>query len=380
MSDLSAWHDAWAGVAAAAVSDAVASHGLAVGARVLDVGTGGGVALPALANAVGPDGRVVGIDIEASSVALARRRVGDYPTISLEARDVGSVIGTTAPGSVDAIWAGDVLWRNYFDNPADLVRRLVGLLAPGGILAVFTGNWYSSRFLYGHPELERRVLAASARRWAVAHDGDATHHEHAPAWLEAAGLREVRMQIYPMVGTATGSNWVEWQRYLQVGVWPDYLAAVRAHAPDVGMEAADAGRLEALITPGTPRYLPAQPGYVAFQPAMLVAGRRCSAQGTRNAHSETHYGIYAFTPASPLALVDPGVDRFTGTMVFLESHKRNEFLVPPARDWADVARFGDCRRPCCCRPSCRSGCCCWCTLASPAIAMPACCAMSPASP
>lgn len=64
-------------------------------------------------------------------------------------------------------------------------------------------------------------------------------------------------------------------------------------------------------------------------------------QGTRNAHSATHYGIYAFKPASPLAFVDPGVDRFTGTTVFLESHKRNELVLRPARDTADVARFAD---------------------------------------
>jgi ABC-2 type transport system permease protein len=64
-------------------------------------------------------------------------------------------------------------------------------------------------------------------------------------------------------------------------------------------------------------------------------------QGRRNAHSATHYGIYAFKPQSTLALVDPGLDRVTGTTTFLESHKRNLLALRPARDSADVWRFAD---------------------------------------
>ncbi len=64
-------------------------------------------------------------------------------------------------------------------------------------------------------------------------------------------------------------------------------------------------------------------------------------QGERNAHSATHYGIYVFKPLSTLALVDPGLDRVTGTATFLESHKRNLLALRPARDSADVWRFAD---------------------------------------
>lgn len=64
-------------------------------------------------------------------------------------------------------------------------------------------------------------------------------------------------------------------------------------------------------------------------------------QGRRNPHSATHYGLYAFKPQSALALLDPGLDRVTGTATFLESHKRNPLALRPARDSADVWRFAD---------------------------------------
>lgn len=62
-------------------------------------------------------------------------------------------------------------------------------------------------------------------------------------------------------------------------------------------------------------------------------------QGPRNAHSGAHYGLYAYKPTSGLAFLDPGIDRFAGTSVFLEAHRRNELLLRPAQDAADIARF-----------------------------------------
>ena len=64
-------------------------------------------------------------------------------------------------------------------------------------------------------------------------------------------------------------------------------------------------------------------------------------QGRRNAHSATHYGIYVFKPLLPLALIDKGTDGYTGTSIFLESHKQNESKLRPAKDIAGVSRFGE---------------------------------------
>lgn len=64
-------------------------------------------------------------------------------------------------------------------------------------------------------------------------------------------------------------------------------------------------------------------------------------QGKRNAHSATHYGIYVFKPLLPLAFIDKGIDGYIGTSIFLESHKRNESKLRPAKDIAGISRFGE---------------------------------------
>lgn len=64
-------------------------------------------------------------------------------------------------------------------------------------------------------------------------------------------------------------------------------------------------------------------------------------QGEKNPHSAAHYGTYAFKPKYPLSLVDQGVDKYVGTSIFLEAHKRNEAEFSAAADQTGLARFGD---------------------------------------
>ncbi|MEL6918527.1 MAG: DUF3526 domain-containing protein [Bacteroidota bacterium] len=64
-------------------------------------------------------------------------------------------------------------------------------------------------------------------------------------------------------------------------------------------------------------------------------------QGEKNPHSAAHYGTYAFKPKYPLSLVDQGVDKYAGTSIFLEAHKRNEAEFSAAADQTGLARFGD---------------------------------------
>jgi ABC-2 type transport system permease protein len=64
-------------------------------------------------------------------------------------------------------------------------------------------------------------------------------------------------------------------------------------------------------------------------------------QGKKNPHSAGHYGVYAFKPATPLALFDPGYDDYTGVLQYLEAHKENQTGYKPAADATALQRFGD---------------------------------------
>jgi len=261
------WHTAWGALAGRAVADAVETLAVRPPARILDVGAGLGMAWPALSRY----GRVTAIEADASLVEASAATARAQAVVQVQ----GDLLRWLSPQvePFDLIWAGDVLWQNYFTDPNAIVERLMRALVPGGRLAIFTANWFASRFLWGHPDLERAVLRASARRWGVPPDGAASHHEQAAAWLARAGATDVRASLHPLLGHPADDDWPAWVRYLEVGVWPDYLAAAEGAEGDAGL---DGERLLHLVTPEHPEYALAQPGCLVFQPTLLVSGRRPS--------------------------------------------------------------------------------------------------------
>ena len=63
------------------------------------------------------------------------------------------------------------------------------------------------------------------------------------------------------------------------------------------------------------------------------------AQPDRHPHRMVHYGHYVFRTPAPLAVVDPGVDPLTGTVMFLEGHRQNTATFPNAYTAPRVAGF-----------------------------------------
>ncbi|MCY7295601.1 ABC transporter permease [Alteromonas sp. a30] len=54
-----------------------------------------------------------------------------------------------------------------------------------------------------------------------------------------------------------------------------------------------------------------------------LAQQKFADQPDRHPHRMVHYGHYVFRAPPPLSSLDPGIDPFTGTSVFLEGHRRN---------------------------------------------------------
>ena len=74
--------------------------------------------------------------------------------------------------------------------------------------------------------------------------------------------------------------------------------------------------------------------------AQATARDHWETQGEKNPHSAAHYGIYAFKPRLALSFIDEGVDPYTGTTVWLEAHRQNDFLLRPAQDATAAQRVG----------------------------------------
>lgn len=62
-------------------------------------------------------------------------------------------------------------------------------------------------------------------------------------------------------------------------------------------------------------------------------------QGDRNPHSAAHFSRYAFRPASPLALLDPGTSDFAGLAVWMEAHYQDPAVFRRAEDGGELSRY-----------------------------------------
>lgn len=67
---------------------------------------------------------------------------------------------------------------------------------------------------------------------------------------------------------------------------------------------------------------------------------RWLAQPDKNPHTAAHYGIWAIKAASPLRLLDPGVEPFVGAALKLEAHRRHETVFRPRQDGDPIQRAG----------------------------------------
>lgn len=64
-------------------------------------------------------------------------------------------------------------------------------------------------------------------------------------------------------------------------------------------------------------------------------------QPDRHPHRMVHYGQYVFRTPPPLASVDPGLDAYGGTSIFLEGHRQNAAMFAGAGEGTTLVRFGN---------------------------------------
>ena len=106
--------------------------GIANGMKVLDVGSGAGDVALTLAEFVGSEGSVVGIDVNPDILKTAQTRsdAAGFTNIEFIAGDIRTL---DLPDDFDAVVGRLVLM--YMADPADALRHLATRLRPGGIVA-----------------------------------------------------------------------------------------------------------------------------------------------------------------------------------------------------------------------------------------------------
>ena len=119
--------------------------GISSGMKVLDIGSGAGDVALTAAELVGPDGGVVGVDVNPAilETAQARAQAAGFTNVEFVAGDARTLdIGN----DFDALTGRLVLM--YMADPADALKQLATRLRPGGIAAFQEADFTPYRQMY----------------------------------------------------------------------------------------------------------------------------------------------------------------------------------------------------------------------------------------
>ncbi len=133
-------------------SDVWTGAGIVPGAVVGDIGCGPAAVAVVMADLVGDDGRVIGVERDPEALAMARRVVADAGSQNVELRQGEAAASGIAPASLDVAVMRHVLAHNGGREQA-LVDHLVSLVRPGGSVYVVDVDLTAIRVLHADPDL-----------------------------------------------------------------------------------------------------------------------------------------------------------------------------------------------------------------------------------
>jgi SAM-dependent methyltransferase len=181
--------------------------GLRPGMRVLDVGSGAGDVALLVAGLVGPDGEVVGVDVDGAALEIARGRAR-----SLGLSNVTFVESDARTAALDGTFDAAVgrLVLMYWGDPAAALRQVTARVRPGGVV-VFQELDLAPSIARSFPEdtlwneTGRLVTETFARAGMQARMGRQLFGA-----FRAAGLPAPRMRDEAVVGGGPGFGGYAW--------------------------------------------------------------------------------------------------------------------------------------------------------------------------
>lgn len=160
------------------------------GQHLVDVGCGPGFHVAELAEEVGLEGSVVGVDTSEPMLELARQRNKESPSTEFRLGD--AVALPVADGFADGIVAVQVY--EYVADTEAALREALRVLAPGGRLVVVDVDWSTLSWYSADPDRMARILSV----W----DGHLAHPwlpRTLASQMRSAGFDEVAVKGHPFV-------------------------------------------------------------------------------------------------------------------------------------------------------------------------------------
>ncbi len=155
------------------------------GMAVLDVGCGTGAITAGIAEAVGPEGRVVGVDKDERNLARAREMHGGLGNLSFLTADA---MGLDFCGEFDVVTAARTL--QWIAAPGLAMAGMVRAARVGGLVVVLDYDHVRNGWSPEVPE-EFGVFYRAFLAWREANGWDNAMAAHLPGLFGAAGLEEI---------------------------------------------------------------------------------------------------------------------------------------------------------------------------------------------
>ncbi len=243
---------------------AITALDLPSASRGLDAGCGIGLQSILLAEAVGPGGAVVGVDVGPALVAEARvqgRAAGVSDRLCFEVADVRDLPHHN--GEFDWAWSANCVGYGVPD-PVAAVGELARVVRPGGLVALLV--WSSQTLLPGYPRLEARLNATDPGLAPFERGlSPQRHHLFGLGLLRRAGLVETRARTF--VGEAHAPLAGPLRAALTA------LVAMRWPGAEEELSGEDAAEFRRLCVPGSAELLVDHPDYYACFTETLFSGR-----------------------------------------------------------------------------------------------------------
>ncbi len=234
------------------------------GSRGLDAGCGIGLQCSLLAEVVGPNGHVTGLDVSPEFLNRGReiaKEAGLSEQISFQQGDVANLPFDN--NTFDWAWSADCVGYGPWE-PLPLLKELARVVKPSGTVSI--SAWSSENLLPGYPRLEARLRATSAGIAPFVNGKKPeTHFLQALSWFRKLGLKEPKAKVFADSFYAPLSREI---RKALVSLfdmrWPD---AELELSPD------DQREFRRLCLPDSPEFILNLPDYYAFFTYTLFWGK-----------------------------------------------------------------------------------------------------------
>jgi ubiquinone/menaquinone biosynthesis C-methylase UbiE len=167
------------------------------GSKGLDAGCGIGFYTKILAESVGDEGNMIGLDVSKEFITYANKN--QVQNIQFEEGDINSLYFKDK--TFDWIWSADTVWPGPkelgcpAEDPTRIIKEFYRILKPGGMLIIIF--WSSQKFLPGYPLLEARLNTTSGATSPFVNGMNPKNHIiNAKHWLEKGGFKNISAKTF----------------------------------------------------------------------------------------------------------------------------------------------------------------------------------------